>query len=421
MVEVYAKNRENRFDEKKHADYVLNPFSAEINLEFNKTQNLTVSCPLSDYISNGDAKFTIGSLVIVDVEKYIFVGTATYAPRQIFSIYDITVNNDEVTFQAEPLCDRLARHYYLVDVRPENMEPGNALIYMMGRSFGGDNIFESLYSAFDTGRLPRSTAYYQDMNILEAIRGTQDNAMLTRWNVIISNDNTILYFYTPQYYQESEKAWTFQYGKDLTGLQVQYDGSAIVRWIRPKGYNGISMSLNYRHSSGLAENGGVWSPDTESEIISNRRLFAPKKCITFDKVKMRADVQQDEDTAGLVICDNQSQVDLALYNAVMEMYETEKVDKPSITISINVADLSKNLEVPEETRKLFKNKMTIGSIVGVYSKPHLVDTDVMVTQITYDCLSQEIKSLTLSNSQYDFFDLVNRSVDTSKYVYENRR
>lgn len=425
MVEVFDMYRGREFfseltsgdNMNTHGDYVLNPFFAEMSLEINGEQDLVVSCPLKDYIREGVAIFTVGSVVVVDVEPFVF-SIGEYHLRQLFSIYSININNNEVTFRAEPIIDRLMRSQYLVDVRPTNLVVGEAFIYLLGNSFGEPLI--TMYSPFDTSQ-PKSTAYYQNMTVLEAVKGTQENSMLQRWGVNFNNDNSIIYWRKNTAYHTDEREWTFQYGKDLTGIQVEYDGSAIVRWVRPKGYNDIAMSLNYTHSSGLAQNGGVWSPDTTSPIISDREIYAPKKCITFDNVRMRADIQEGEDTAGLIVCDNQNQVNVALYNEVLKMYEKEKIDKPNVTISINAVDLNKNIEIPKEIRHLFKNKITVGSVVGVYSAPHLIDVDTLVTSIKYDCIRGETTSLVLANNQYDFFDLVNRSVNTSEYIYYNRQ
>lgn len=420
MISVYNINRGKEFFNSiddytynGYGDYLLKPLSATLKAEYNSTYTLNCKIDISDYYRDNKPILYIGSIVNAKgyTQEYNNSGWRETNKTQLYSIYDIKINNYEVEFNAEPLLYRLFRQKYCFDVRPVNQTSLGALSYIVYNSYG--DVLKNIL--MDGVGNSNATAYYINKTLLQAVCGTDENNYKDRWNAVIIPDNAIAHILDKADDLQSRSIkWRFSYGKDLTGIKINYDGSAVARWIRPTGYNGIAMSTNY------STNGGVLAPNIDIEQWNVANGFQPKKEYNFPYVKMAQDIQEGEDTTGLIICNNQNDVNTALYNETMKLYNNKNAGIWNTTVDIDVVDLSQNIALSKQDKHIYKNNVGLGDLVNIHSELHNFDANVRVVAVTYDYIQQCNTKLTLSNSDYEFNKLINRSLNVGGLVYSSR-
>lgn len=425
MISVYDINKGKSFFNaidsytyNGYGDYLLKPLSATLKAEYNGIYTLNCRIDISDYYRDNQPILYIGSIVNAKGYSQQYLNNVFFDPvwqdtnkTQLYSIYDIKINNYEVEFNAEPMLYRLFRQKYCFDVRPTNKDNIYAMEYLVDNAYG-----DTLMNILCDGSVEtKKTAYYINKTILQAVCGTDDNNYKDRWDVVITPDNSIAHIINKQSdIRTREIKWRFSYGKDLTGININYDGSAVARWIRPTGFNGIAMSTSY------STNGGVKAPNISLTQWNTANGFQPKKEYNFPYVKMAADIQEGEDTTGLIICNNQNEVNTALYNETMKLYNNYNAGIWNTTVDIDVVDLSKNISVSEEEKELYKNNVGLGDLVNIHSELHNFNANVRVVGVDYDYIQQCNTKLTLSNSDYDFNKFINKSLNTGGLIYSSR-
>lgn len=397
-----------------YGDYLLKPLSATLKAEYNGTYTLNCKIDISDYYRDNKPILYIGSIVNAKGYSQEYYNANMWQETnktQLYSIYDIKINNYEVEFNAEPILYRLFRQKYCFDVRPVMHDQLSAIAYIIENSYG-ETLMNILRDGVST---TVASAYYINKTMLQAICGTDENNFKDRWSTVVVPDNAVSHIIDKaEDIQSREIKWRFSYGKDLTGIKINYDGSAVARWIRPTGFNGIAMSTNY------STNGGVKAPNISLTQWNTANGFQPKKEYNFPYVKMAADIQEGEDTTGLIICNNQNDVNTALYNETMKLYNNKNAGIWNTTVDIDVVDLSQNIAVNEQDKQTYKNNVGLGDLVNIHSELHNFDANVRVVAVTYDYIQQCNTKLTLSNSDYEFNKLINRSLNTGGLVYKSR-
>ena len=124
--------------------------------------------------------------------------------------------------------------YVLDDVRPTNMSAAGALKYVNDRT--------DTKSPFTTNSNVEgsNTAYFINKNFLEALDTIQE-----RWGGVYDPDKFLIELRTKVGVDRGE---TIMYGKNLEGLSVFEDWSAVVTKLRPVGYDGITLPEQYIYS-----------------------------------------------------------------------------------------------------------------------------------------------------------------------------
>ena len=428
MVELYDIDRgqdfffdKNAYDiAEEHADYVLNCTSANISAEWQGVYTFTAAMPLTEYMQNDKPIIYISSILKVDSFIVDNINGSTNK-SQLYSVYDITVDNYTVTIKAEPILYRSWRQCYLRDVRPTNKNNVDAYDYMYKNSLPGfsHTLQPLIYDGYGGNT---ATAYYNNQTMLEAINGTGDNNFKDRWQSVIIPDNNVAHIFDikTDYNMRLYDIKTFAYGLNLCGLKAQYDGAGVARFIVPKGYNGIQVS---EYASGVGQqNGGFYAPNLAGfETWNDKSSFCPAKCVTFDYVRMASDIEQGTDTTGMIICNNQTDVDNALANETKKLYNSRQAGIWNFTLDIDFVELRDNIELSEEDKSLFNESVRLGDCVNVYSKSHGVEILTRCIGVEWDCLAKKTTKVKLSNNEYEFMRLVNMGLNTSGLIYKTRR
>lgn len=371
MIEAY---RTDNTDYTKNGDMPLLPIDAKVNVELNGTWALELEHPIDD---EGRWKY---------LEEEAVVKCPSFNGDQLFRIKPIEKNDDSVLAKAYPIFFDSKNDCFLTDVRPTGKNGQEALNIMLAPN--------KKYSAqSDIHR--RATAYYEYMNLMEAINGDNANSFLNRWGGEILYDNFTIIVNERV---GGDYGVELRYGKNIpaNGITETVDMSEVVTRIYPKAYNGYKLSGN----------GYVDSP-----ILSN---YPTVKAATmkFDNIKMREDAQEDDEEKGVVICDTQADLDRALTEACKKQFEAG-LDKPKVTIEADMVllqntDQYKDYEILET--------VSLGDTIHCLHNKLGIETDARVIELEYDCLTERVTSVVLGDFKQNYLDKVAGTVDKIESV-----
>jgi phage minor structural protein len=317
--------------------------------------------------------------------KYIVEEAVVKVPsfngEQLWRIKQKKKADSGVTAILEPIFMDAMDDCFLVDVRPTNKNGQDAL-----------NIMTAPNSKY-TGKSDitvQSTAYYQFMNLIEAINGDSDNSFINRWGGEILFDN-----YTVNINKRvgGDYGVQLRYGKNIPvdGLSEEVDIRDVVTRIYPKAYNGHTIT----------NSGYIDSP------LINRYPTIKAATITFEDVKMRVDAQEDDEANGVIVCDTQGQLDVALKEKCQEQYNTG-IDKPNITISANMVLLQHTEQYKDY---MVLEEVSLGDTIHCINNHLNIVTDARVIEMEYDSLRKKVISVVLGDFQYNYFNNVSSSVN----------
>lgn len=240
-----------------------------------------------------------------------------------------------------------------------------------------------------------STAYYMDKNLMEAINGDDENSFINRWGGEIYYDN---YHVSINERVGSDRGIEILYGKNIAGMYLTVDYRDIVTRIKPKAYNGYTMT----------DNGCVDSPNID------KYRTVKKKAISFDDVKMREDTQDDDEDNGVIICDTQEQLDTALQAKCEEQFEAG-IDSPSISGSIDLV-LLQNTREYEDIKNL--ETVRLGDTVHCRNKKIDVVSDTRIVRLVWDAVRKKVISVEVGELEYNYFDNVSSTVNAVNSVID---
>lgn len=366
MIEAY---RTDNTDYKKNGDMPLLLIEAKVKVELNGTWALELEHPIDD---EGRWKY---------LEEEAVVKCSSFNGDQLFRIKSIEKNDDSVFAKAYPIFFDSKNDCFLTDVRPTGKNGQDALNIMLEPN--------KKYSAqSDIAR--RATAYYEYMNLMEAINGDNANSFLSRWGGEILYDNFKIIVNERV---GGDYGVELRYGKNIpaNGITETVDMSEVVTRIYPKSYNGYKLSGN----------GYVDSP-----ILSN---YPTVKAATmkFDNIKMREDAQEDDEEKGIVVCDTKAELDKALTEACKKQFEAG-LDKPKVTIEADMVllqntDQYKDYEILET--------VSLGDTIHCRHDKLGIISDARVVGLEYDCILNRVTSVVLGQFQSNYIDHVTSSVD----------
>ena len=262
-----------------------------------------------------------------------------------------------------------------VDVRPTNKSGQEALDVMTEKT-------PQYQAKSDIKKV--STAYYQTMNLIEAINGSDDNAFVSRWGGEILYDNYQVII--------NEKAGgdygvQVMYGKNIVkdGFSEMVDMSEVATRIVPRSYNGYMIEGD--------------TPWVDSPLIEKYPTIH-YRTMKFEDVKMREDAQEDDEENGVTICETQKQLEEALKKKCQEQYD-EGVDKPKVTIEADM-ELLQNTELYEDVKSL--EMVSLGDTVHCNHSKLGIKSDARVIELEWDAVRNKLTFVKLGEFQYNFLD-----------------
>ncbi len=366
MIQIYKADN-TAYD--KNGDMSLTPSSASVHVILNGSWEANIEHPADE-----DGRW-----------RYIVEGAVVKMPsfngEQLFRIKKKEKSDSGVTATMEPIFYDAKDDCWLTDIRPTEKDGQQALdiITAPNKKYTGRSNITVI-----------STAYYEYMNLMEAINGNNDNSFINRWGGEILFDN-----FTVVIDEQigGDYGVDLRYGKNLPvdGLTDEVDIRDVVTRIYPKAYNGYTMS----------DDGYVDSP-----LINH---YPTVKCatMTFEDVKMRADAQEDDEENGIVVCDTQEELDVALTEKCQDQYNAG-VDKPKVTISADMV-LLKDTEQYVEYQML--EDVSLGDTIHCHNQHLDIITDARVIELEYNSILKKVDSVVLGDFQYNFFDDVTSMVN----------
>lgn len=365
MIQIY---KPENTEYERNGDMTLFPISAATSIKLNGTWEAELTHPID---REGRWEY---------LETEAVVKMPSFNGEQLFRIKDVNRSESEVTAKMEPIFMDAMDDCFLTDVRPTNKTGQEALDIMTAPN--------SKYSG-KSDIAAGNTAYYENMNLIEAINGDNENSFVNRWGGEIMFDNFTIIVNERV---GGDYGYEIRYGKNIAqnGIQEEVDIRDVVTRIYPKAYNGYGMS-------------GDGYVDSE-----NINAYHTIKCaaMSFDDVKMRDDAGDDEES-GVIICDTQEELDAALKKRCREQFDSG-LDKPKVTISIDLVilkntDQYKNFEMLED--------VSLGDTVHCIHSRLGIDTKARIIEMEYDNILDKVTSVMIGDYEYNYFDDVSSTVN----------
>ena len=371
MIQIYKPSNTNYTS---NGDMTLQPSEAEIQAKLNGTWQADLSHPID---ADGRWKY---------IEDQAVLKMPSFNGEQLFRIVKKNKSDSGIEVTAEPIFLDAAGDCYLKDIRPTNVNGQQALNQMLAPN--------KKYSGKSDIAL-KTTAYYQNKNLIQALNGEEDNSFINRWGGEIIYDNFQVIINKRA---GGDYGVQILYGKNIEkdGIKEEVDFSDVVTRIYPKAFNGYSLSGN----------GYVDSP------IIGSYPTVKSSTITFEDVKMREDAREEDEANGIIVCDTQAELNTALKKKCQEQYDNG-IDKPTVTISINMVALQ-NTEEYQDYKVL--EEVSLGDTVHCKSSNLGIVTDARVTEIKYNPISKKISSIKIGDVAADYFGRLSDSavrVDTA--------
>ena len=326
---------------------------------------------------------------IIDKEnrwKYIVEEAVIKAPSfngdQLFRIDKVFKTDSGITVTAYPIFFDAKDEVLLTDIRPTNKTGQDALNIMMnGTKYSG-------YSDITKS----NTAYYERMNLLEALQGQNDNSFVNRWGGEVMYDN---YKIIIKERLGSDRGISIEVGKNVAydGLNETISMDDVVTRIYPQAYNGRRLSTEY----------------IDSPLI-NQYTKVRLKTLKFDDIKLAEDVLGEEEN--VIICANQTELDAALVERCNTLF-SNGLDKPSVTINADLVLLQnttaygsyKHLEEVQKGDTVYCKH----SRLGIISKARVVN-------LVYDCISKKTIKVEIGDHIKDYVEKTSNIINSVENV-----
>ena len=388
MIQVYRAGNENF---QKNGDVVLLCRSCTVEAELNGSWHLDLDIPIDH---EGRWKLvTDGAVLKVPTWQ---------DDEQLYRISKITKTEDGVSAIAYPIFYDSANDCFLMDVRPTNRSAQEALTIMMdGSPYAGQSDITAHH-----------TAYFVRRNLMSAINGGESPTFVETWGGEIVYDN-----YTVIINERvgGDYGMEARYGRNINGVSYEVDTSEVITRIVPVAYNGRMMSGN--------------TPWVDSPNIEDFPKVYTKE-VHYDNIRLSSDYTGNTD--GLIICEDQTELDDALQSAAEDDFDSG-VDAPKVTIDIDMAVINSMMaEYPDPL--LDENSLPIqdendDNILSIwyrnfaeFEKVRLGDTircrhyklDITsvarVISLTWDCVRKRVSHVVLGDYKYDYVKSVDQTM-----------
>ena len=308
--------------------------------------------------------------------QYIVNGAVIKAPsfngEQLFRIVNTFKNDSGMEVTARPIFFDAAKEVMLEDVRLTHKTGQEALDAMMnGTKFSGSSDIAQ-YSA----------AYYDFKNLMEALTGDHENSFVNRWGGEVLYDNYTIHIHERLGKDNGVKV---SYGKNviIDGISEEIEDANVVTRIYPKAYGGYRMS---------------GTKFVDSPIASDYAPSVRQKVIDFPDVKMRADATDDDVENGVIICDTQDELDLALKRKCDELF-TSGIDKPNVSINVDMTLLQNTIDY-ERYKDL--ETISLGDVIHCEHYKLGIVTSARIISLVYNCLLDRVENVVIGQASDNY-------------------
>ena len=366
MIQIY---KVDNTDFSKNGDMTLFPVSAEVKVELNNVWGASLKHPID---AEGRWKY---------LEEDAVIKMPSFNGEQLFRIRKKYKSDSAVNCTLEPIFFDAIDDCFLEDVRPVDKNGQEALDIMLAPN--------AKYTASSDIR-KISTAYYQDVNFMEALNGDVKQSYVKRWGGEICFDNFNVIVNERIGFNNGVE---LRYGKNIkkNGISEEVDTREVVTRIKPKAYNGYGMSGT----------GFVDSPNIEKYPTVRIRTMV------FDDVKMVSDATESDYESGVIVCSTQEELDEALLIKCQEQYAAG-IDKPIVTISVDMIILQ-NTELYKEFSQL--ESVSLGDTITCIHDKLQIETEARVISLTYDSLKEKVIGVVIGDYKNDYFSHVDSMVN----------
>lgn len=372
MIQLYNPGNT---DYTQNGDITLIPTMANIHVILNGAWSAELSHPIDD---EGRWKY---------IQEEAVIKMPSFLPDdQLFRIKKATKSDSGVVAEMEPIFYDSMGDCWLDDIRPTGDSGQTTLNLMLSpnsKYSGSSNISKA------------ATAYYQNVNFMEALNGDIQQSFINRWGGEILFNNYTVIVNTEA---GGDYGVELRYGKNIptNGMSEEVDTRDVVTRIYPKGYNGVMMS----------NNGYVDSP-----LINNYPTIK-SATITFENIKMAADAQEGDEDNGSIICNSQSELDSQLTLACQQQFDNG-IDKPKVTISADMV-LLQNTEQYKDFAIL--ENVSLGDTIHCINNHLDIVTDARVKELEYDSIGKKVSSVVIGDFEPGYFDGVTSNVNKIEAV-----
>lgn len=358
MIQIY--NPENT-DFEKNGNMTLFPSSATVNAKISGAWEVTLEHPLDD---EGRWKYIVDNAV---------VKMPSFNGEQLFRITHKEKSESEITADLQPIFMDSKDDCFLMDVRPTNKNGQQALDIMTAPN--------KKYSA-KSNIADINTAYYEKMNLIEALNSDNENSFLKIWGGEIVYDNFTVVIDKKA---GSDRGVEILYGKNVAenGMSEEVDMRNVVTRIIPQAYNGQTMDGS--------------TPWVDSPLIDKYPTIK-YKVMKFENVKMEADAQDGDADNGIIVCHTQEELNAALERQCQKQWK-EGADKPTVTIEVDMV-MIEDTELYSDVKELVS--VSLGDTVHCRNAKLDIVTDAIVIELEWDCVNNTISSVKLGDYQFDY-------------------
>lgn len=353
MIQLYKKGNEKYGN---NGDHVLHPTSCILDRTLNGSWELEIDLPLDE-----DGRFK-------DITTEAVIKAPVPEGDRLFYVYDTDkMSDDSLTASARPVFLNAANEVFLLDTRAVDKNGQEALdILTSGTRY-------TAKSNITTG----NTAYYVRKNLIQAIASDDDNSFLNRWGgeiqyndfEIVVNDRI-----------GGDYGVRILYGKNLESIGEHCNIDDVVTRIVPVAYNGYTLAGD--------------KPWVDSPLI-DKYTHVHTKTITYSDVKLAEDATGDEEGFATL-----SALRAELVRRCEQEFEAG-IDKPNVTLEVNMVDLSKTVEYADY--KVLET-VSLGDIVYCEHSGMGIVTTARVIRQKWNCILKRNEELVIGDFQYDYFD-----------------
>lgn len=357
MIEAYLPSNIN-FE--NNGDITLFPTKCEVHCVINGEWEMSLLHPIDCY---GRWKY---------IQDNGVIKAPLFGKNQLFRIIEKEKKDSGIEVTAIPIFMDAKDDCILMDIRPTQKNGQEALDIMMnGSKYKGTSDIKDL-----------STAYYVKKNLIEAIGSDDENSFLNRWGGEIYFDN-----YTIMINKRigENRGYQVLYGRNIEqdGISEKINTEDVVTRIYPVAFNGRMISSNIKY--------------VDSSLIDKYPKIKAR-FITYEDIKLKEDVDSEDDES--IICNNQMQLDEVLRNRAKLEFDSNEVDKPAISINVNIVNLE-NTALYKDYKAL--EKVYLGDDVYCYHDKLGIECNARIIEITQDCIAEKTIHCVIGQAQYDYF------------------
>lgn len=356
MIEIYNQDNTNY---EFNGDQTLFPSLCDASAEINGAWQLELRHPIDD-----DGRYK-------SIAENAVVKVPSFNGNQLFRVYEKVATNYEVAAYAYPIFLDARDEVMLIDCRPTLLNGQGALDWMLDG-------FSKYSGESDITKV--ETAYYIRKNFFEAIAGDNENTFLNRWGGEIYYDN---YNIIINEHVGSDRGVSVIYGKNLSAIEEDIDTSEIITRIIPEAYNGYMLDGD--------------EPWVDSDLIDvYPKIYS--RVVYFDDVKMIDDATEDEPGYETI-----EELRAELVRRCELMYSQDHVDKPKVSIDVEMIQLSQTEEYKDY---IMLEDVALGDTIRVIHNKFGIESEARVVALTYDCIGRKNKSVTIGVERNNIMDSI---------------